>query len=136
MHLVYTTNLAEVRTLVKEHARLAGLPEDRVTDLVIAVSEVAGNTVRHARSPGSLEIWQDGDEIVCEIRDAGLIADPRAGRQPPPPEANGGHGLWIVYQVCDQVDLRSDDNGTVIRLHMSLPRDPPPGGTPDGPGAG
>jgi anti-sigma regulatory factor (Ser/Thr protein kinase) len=34
----------------------------------------------------------------------------------------GGHGLWIVNQVCDQVEMQSDENGTTIRLHMNLPR--------------
>jgi anti-sigma regulatory factor (Ser/Thr protein kinase) len=128
MRFAYTTNLSEVRALAEQHARMAGLPESRVADFVIAVGEVAGNTVRHARSPGSMEIWRDGDEIVCEIRDAGVITDPLAGRQPPSPEAGGGHGLWIVHQVCDHVELRSDENGTVIRLHMSLPRDRAEGG--------
>lgn len=120
MLFAYTTNLSEVRALAEKHARMAGLPESRVADFVIAVGEIAANTVRHARSRGSMEIWQHGDEIVCEMRDAGVIADPLAGRRPSP-DATGGHGLWLVYQVCDRVDLRSDENGTVIRLHMSLP---------------
>jgi anti-sigma regulatory factor (Ser/Thr protein kinase) len=121
MPFVYTTNLSEVRTLAEKQARAAGLPEDRVVDFVIAVSEVAANTVRHAHSPGSMEIWTDAGEIVCEIRDAGVIADPLVGSKPPPAGATGGHGLWLVYQVCDRVDLHSDANGTVIRMHMSLP---------------
>jgi anti-sigma regulatory factor (Ser/Thr protein kinase) len=120
MPFVYTTNLSEVRALAEKQARVAGLPDDRVVDFVIAVSEVAGNTVRHAKSPGTIEIWSDDEEIVCEIRDAGVIADPLAGSSPPPSDANGGHGLWLVHQVCDRVDLHSDKNGTVIRLHMSL----------------
>lgn len=120
MPFVYTTNLSEVRALAEKQARVAGLPDDRVVDFVIAVSEVAGNTVRHAKSPGSIEIWSDSDEIVCEIRDEGVIANPLAGRRPPSPDASGGHGLWLVHQVCDRVDLRSDGNGTVIRMHMSL----------------
>jgi anti-sigma regulatory factor (Ser/Thr protein kinase) len=121
MPFTYTTNLAEVRALAEKHARIAGLPDERVIDFVIAVSEVVANTVRHAQSPGSMEIWQRDDEIVCEIRDAGVITDPLAGRQgPPSPEATGGFGLYLVYQVCDHVDLRSDENGTVIRLHMTL----------------
>jgi anti-sigma regulatory factor (Ser/Thr protein kinase) len=121
MPFVYTTNLSEVRALAETQARAAGLAEDRVVDIVIAVSEVAANTVRHARSPGSLEIWCDAKEIVCEIRDAGVITDPMAGRQPPAADASGGHGLWLVYQICDQVELDSGEGGTVIRLHMSLP---------------
>ena len=120
MPFVYTTNLSEVRALAEKQARVAGLPDDRVVDFVIAVSEVAGNTVRHAKSPGSIEIWSDDDEIVCEIRDEGVIADPLAGSRPPPPDSNGGHGLWLVHQVCDRVDLHSDETGTVIRMHMSL----------------
>ncbi len=120
MPFVYTTNLSEVRAFAEKQARMAGLLDERVVDFVIAVSEVAGNTVRHAKSPGSMEIWSDADEIVCEIRDAGVIADPLAGAHPPPPDANGGHGLWLVQQVCDRVDLNSGQSGTVIRMHMSL----------------
>jgi anti-sigma regulatory factor (Ser/Thr protein kinase) len=128
MPFTYTTNLSEVRALAEKHARMAGLPDHRVIDFVIAVSEVVANTVRHAGSPGSMEIWQHDDEIVCEIRDAGVITDPLAGRRPPSPKATGGLGLWLVYQVCDHVDLRSDESGTVIRLHMSLRRGPAPKG--------
>jgi anti-sigma regulatory factor (Ser/Thr protein kinase) len=120
MAFVYTTNLSEVRALAEKQARMAGLPDDRIVDFVIAVSEVAGNTVRHAKSAGSIEIWSDGNEVICEIRDDGVIADPQAGRSPPPSDSNGGHGLWLVHQVCDRVDLHSDMNGTVIRMHMSL----------------
>jgi anti-sigma regulatory factor (Ser/Thr protein kinase) len=120
MPFLYSTNLSEVRTLAERHARKAGLPEARIVDFVIAVSEVTANTVRHARSAGSMEIWTADGEIVCEIRDRGIIKDPMAGRQPPTPDAGGGHGLWLVRQVCDRVELQSDENGTVIRLHMSL----------------
>jgi anti-sigma regulatory factor (Ser/Thr protein kinase) len=121
MPFVYSTNLSEVRALAEKQARVAGLAEDRVVDFVIAVSEVAGNTVKHARSQGSMEIWCDAGEIICEIRDGGVITDPLAGQRPPAADANGGHGLWLVQQICDQVELHSDDNGTTVRLHMSLP---------------
>jgi anti-sigma regulatory factor (Ser/Thr protein kinase) len=118
----YTTDLAAVRAVVYRYAVQAGLPESRAVDLVLAVSEVAANTVRHAGSPGSLKIWYDTEEIVCQIQDDGTIADPLAGQRRPSLEAGGGHGLWIVNQVCDEVELRSDESGTTIRLHMDLPR--------------
>jgi anti-sigma regulatory factor (Ser/Thr protein kinase) len=117
----YRTDLAKVRALVLQQARAAGLAEGRATDLVLAVSEVAANTVRHAKSPGSLKIWYDADEIVCQIQDEGTIHDPLAGQRRPPIDAMGGHGLWIVHQVCDDVEMRSDEAGTTIRLHMKIP---------------
>ena len=118
----YTTDLAAIRAVVYRYARHAGLPESRAIDLVLAVSEVTANTVRHAKSPGSLKIWYDTEEIVCQIQDEGTITDPLAGRRQPSLEAMGGHGLWIVNQVCDEVEMRSDETGTTIRLHMDLPQ--------------
>ena len=126
MSYTYTTDLAAIRAVVHGYAIKAGLTEARAIDLVLAVSEVAANTVRHAKSPGSLQIWHDANEIVCQLHDEGTITDPLAGRRAPSLDANGGHGLWIVNEVCDQVDMRSDETGTTIRLHMTLP--PPEGG--------
>jgi anti-sigma regulatory factor (Ser/Thr protein kinase) len=126
MSYAYNTDLAAVRAVVYRYAKQAGLPEHRAIDLVLAVSEVAANTVRHAKSPGSLKIWYDTQEIVCQIQDEGIIHDPLAGRRKPATDAMGGHGLWIVRQVCDDVEMHSDESGTTIRLHMKLPR-PRPG---------
>jgi anti-sigma regulatory factor (Ser/Thr protein kinase) len=118
--LTFTTDLSAVRAMVAHHARAAGLSEARIIDLVLAVSEVAANTLRHAQSAGTLEICYDADEIICQIEDEGFIGDPLVGTRRPPVDAMGGHGLWLVNQVCDQVELRSDETGTTIRLHMFL----------------
>jgi anti-sigma regulatory factor (Ser/Thr protein kinase) len=120
MSYTYRTNLSEVRALVFRHARDAGLSEARANDLVLAVSEVAANTLRHTASDGTLTIWHDQTEIVCEVHDEGTITDPLAGRRKPAPNANGGHGLWLVHQVCDLVELRSDTSGTTVRMHLSI----------------
>jgi anti-sigma regulatory factor (Ser/Thr protein kinase) len=118
--LTFTTGLAAVRALVRRGTKEAGLAEERALDLVIAVSEAAANTVQHARSAGTLHIWHNADEIICQITDAGFIKDPLAGSRKPLPSATNGHGLWLVNQVCDQVDLQSDETGTTIRMHMKL----------------
>ncbi len=123
MYHTYRSDLSQVRALVLEQARQAGLAEDRASDLVLAVSEVAANTLRHTRSSGTLSIWHDADEVVCEIHDDGVITDPHPGQRRPPADANGGHGLWIVHQVCDLVELTSDATGTTVRMHMVLHRD-------------
>ncbi len=120
----YRSDLSQVRALVLKHARDAGLTESRANDLVLAVSEVAANTLRHTDSHGTLTIWHDQAEIVCEVHDTGTITDPLAGRRRPAADALGGHGLWLVHQVCDLVELRSDDTGTTVRMHMAI--DPAP----------
>lgn len=118
--MIFTTDLSAVRAHVRTCAREAGLSEARAVDLVLAVGEIAANTVRHARSAGTLDIWHDASEIICRLTDEGFIRDPLAGTRPPPAAALSGHGLWLVRQVCDQVEIRSDETGTTIRLHMFL----------------
>ena len=116
----YRTDLSQVRALVLKHALEAGLTESRANDLVLAVSEVTANTLRHTRSSGTLALWRDAGEVICEVHDEGRIADPLAGRRRPPPGAAGGHGLWLVHQVCDLVELNSGASGTTIRMHMAV----------------
>jgi anti-sigma regulatory factor (Ser/Thr protein kinase) len=132
MYHTYRSDLSQVRALVLRQAREAGLAEGRASDLVLAVSEVAANTLRHTRSSGALAIWHDANEVVCEIRDTGVITDPEAGLRKPPANASGGHGLWIVRQVCDLVELTSDANGTTVRMHMAIRRPAEPA-APAGP---
>jgi hypothetical protein len=45
-------DLPFLREFVKRRALNEGLPENRALDLVIAVNEVATNTVVHAKAPG------------------------------------------------------------------------------------
>lgn len=111
-------DLSPLRGLVRTRAQAAGLAPQRVVDLVLAVGEATANTVRHAGGAGTLRIWQDDTEIVCEVSDPGRMEGPRAGRLPPPAGTRGGQGLWIIQQACDQVELRSSATGTVVRMHM------------------
>ncbi len=118
----YAQDLRAVRTLIGEAARDAGLPHPRAVDLVLAVSEVAANTLRHTSAGGSISLWHVDGELICQLADAGHIADPLAGRRSPDRDHPGGQGLWLVNQVCDLVELRTGRDGTVIRLHMRINR--------------
>jgi anti-sigma regulatory factor (Ser/Thr protein kinase) len=118
--LGYAANLRSIRDLVASHAAQAGLTSGRTADLVLAVSEIAANTLRHTRAGGILHVWRTPDSLVCQLHDQGLIADPLAGRRAPSLSALGGQGLWVVNQVCDLVELRSGRTGTTVRLHMRL----------------
>jgi anti-sigma regulatory factor (Ser/Thr protein kinase) len=118
--LTYRDEPAAARQFARELAAAAGLTEPRLTDLVIAVGELAANTLRHTGGPGSVRLWVEAGEVICEVRDSGRIPDALAGRRCPPADAGRGHGLWVVYQVCDLVEMRTGASGTVFRLHMGL----------------
>ena len=107
-----------VRIFVTCQAAAEGLAADRRDDLVLAVDELATNSVRHGGGRGSLRVWSDDDAVVCEVRDTGLIADPLAGRSRPGADQTGGFGLWLVHQLCDLVELRTSPTGTVVRVRM------------------
>jgi anti-sigma regulatory factor (Ser/Thr protein kinase) len=115
--LSYQDDLRPVRALVTTCAADEGLVSSRTADLVLAVSEVAANTLRHTRGAGLLQVWPTATEIICQVTDSGYISDPLAGRRRPPSDTSG-QGLWVVHQVCDLVELRSGPGGTTIRMHI------------------
>jgi anti-sigma regulatory factor (Ser/Thr protein kinase) len=113
-------DLRNVRALVAAWARTAGLGEARAADAVLAVSELAANSVRHGGGRGMVRSWREPGHFVCEVRDSGWIRDPLSGRGVPLEEATSGRGLWLVNQLCDLVQLRSSESGSVARLHLAL----------------
>ncbi|WP_079046152.1 sensor histidine kinase [Carbonactinospora thermoautotrophica] len=116
-----TDGLLTVRDAVTRYAVGAELPDPRVTDLVLAVNEVAANSIRHGRGRGILRLWRDEGMLVCEIHDEGHIDQPLVGRKRPTVSQNGGRGLWLVHQLCDLVQIRSSaEAGTVVRMFVSL----------------
>jgi anti-sigma regulatory factor (Ser/Thr protein kinase) len=110
--------LAAVRAFVRDRASAAGLSPERAHDVVLAVSELTANSVRHGGGEGSVRVWLDDDTLVCDVTDRGHIADPLAGRVQRPATEDGGQGLWLVTQLCDLVQIRPFPDGNVIRLHQ------------------
>ncbi len=111
--------LRPLRRLVAGYAHRTGLPDERAANLVLAASEIAANTLRHTSAGGTVHIWHTEEEILCQIQDQGWITDPLAGRTRRPPD-ECGHGLWVVNQLCDLVELRTGRAGTTIRMHMRI----------------
>jgi anti-sigma regulatory factor (Ser/Thr protein kinase) len=109
--------LSDLRESVRALATEAELPKARVEELVLAVTELAGNTVRHAGGGGRLALWIAPEGIVCEITDqGGGVQDPLAGLVPPRPGASAGMGLWIARQLSDSFAIGTDDEGTTVRI--------------------
>lgn len=113
-------SLPAVRGFVACLAGDAGLSSSRRNDLVLAVNEIATNSVRHAGGAGNLLVWTDEDFLLAEVRDGGRIDRPLAGRERPSRDQQSGRGLWIANQLCELVQVRSFPTGNAVRLHMRL----------------
>jgi anti-sigma regulatory factor (Ser/Thr protein kinase) len=112
-------DLSEVRAFVRRQAG-ALLDGERSHELVLAVHELATNTIKHAGGLGRITMWTEPGLIVCQIDDGGHIADPLAGRNLPPPMGPSGRGLLLVNQLCDLVRMRSGPGGTTVRIQVAL----------------
>jgi anti-sigma regulatory factor (Ser/Thr protein kinase) len=109
--------MREIRGSVRALGIEAALPRARVEELVLAVSELAGNTIRHAGGGGKLALWLTGEGVVCEVTDqGGGMQDPLAGFVPPTPPASSGMGLWIARQLSDSFAIGANGEGTTVRI--------------------
>jgi anti-sigma regulatory factor (Ser/Thr protein kinase) len=114
-------DLGRLRRLVELEGGLAGLHRTRLSDLVVAVNEVATNAMLHGGAPAVLRIWREAAELVCEVQDAGPgIDDPLAGQLRPDPRSIGGRGLWITRMIADATEIGSGPEGTTVAIHTSL----------------
>jgi anti-sigma regulatory factor (Ser/Thr protein kinase) len=113
-------DLAQLRRFVVAELAQRGVAGDRRGDLTIVVNEIASNSLRHGSGDGELAVWSAGPRVVCEIRDGGSFDDPLADRRLPSADRVGGRGLWMANQLCDLVQVRSFDSGTVVRLQLAV----------------
>jgi anti-sigma regulatory factor (Ser/Thr protein kinase) len=108
------SQLADLRRFVDDHATRLGLSADRLADLQLIATELVTNSLRHTRHPCHLRIWSTPDHLVCEVRDAGHLTDPLAGRRPPHPNHPSGRGLLLVNALADLVRTHTTPHGTTI----------------------
>jgi anti-sigma regulatory factor (Ser/Thr protein kinase) len=114
-------DLLMIRRQVAVAAARHDMPTEDVEALVLSVREIAVNSIRHGGGSGRLRMWVDAGRLVCELSDSGHIAESMVGRLRPPPEREHGRGVWLANQLCDLVQIRSSDRGTVVRLHVGVP---------------
>jgi anti-sigma regulatory factor (Ser/Thr protein kinase) len=111
-------SLGVVRRMISVYAAGIGMTAERTGDLILAVDELATNSVRHGGGRGVLRVWHERGTLICEVRDRGRIDEPLVGRHIPSTDQPGGFGVWLVNQLCDLVQMRALPGGNVVRLHM------------------
>jgi MEDS: MEthanogen/methylotroph, DcmR Sensory domain/Histidine kinase-like ATPase domain len=119
-----------LRRYVTDYAHQARLPDEHLQRLLVAVTEVVTNAVRHGAPPIVLTMWTDLDDrsLVCQVTDHGRWeAGADAGLLPPHgadragADVPGRFGLWAVRLLCSVVQIRTGEHGTTVRLRLRLP---------------
>jgi anti-sigma regulatory factor (Ser/Thr protein kinase) len=111
-------DLVRVRQAAATIGLEAGLPPDRISDLQVAVNELAMNSIRHGGGSGTLRTWYNDERVVCEVRDFGHITDVMAGRFQPDKDDPANRGLILVEALVDLVERYTSPTGTTTRIHF------------------
>lgn len=122
--------VALVRLIVSSVASSHGLPDDRIDDLKIAVSEACTNAIEAHDTSGT------GEHVVVRCNDAGdrfevCIEDRGSGfdvsslpAHPPVTDPDRlkferGLGIPLIRTLVDEVEFQSTDDGTAVRMIMA-----------------
>jgi anti-sigma regulatory factor (Ser/Thr protein kinase) len=103
---------------------LAGIDDDVVADVLLALDEAVSNAIRHGSAGGDpvrVSVARHGDWVEMKVRDGGPTPRlPRLPAEPPPALQTGGRGLWLILQLVDEVRLQRVGEGTELTLRRRV----------------
>jgi anti-sigma regulatory factor (Ser/Thr protein kinase) len=124
--LVSFEHLAEIRRFVTAQAASAGLKDEQVDRLELAVVEFVTNVIRHAKglpidAKITLELTRDDVAFWCSISYPGDgYTPPEPGEMIIPPDEypEGGFGNFIIFSACDSVSFEYVDGQNITFMEI------------------
>ncbi|MBI5787749.1 MAG: ATP-binding protein [Candidatus Schekmanbacteria bacterium] len=128
-------NLGAIRQFVNQTGREAGLSGQALYDLVLAVDELAANTVLYGyeqnRQPGNIVVTAKTSktEFTVTLEDTAPAFDPGKHNLPqdadliqPMEERNiGGLGIYLAVKGVDGFKYQRIDQKNIVKLSKKLP---------------
>lgn len=109
-------SLSELRATVGRWLRQNDATQTEAYEMTVAVGEAAANAIEHAYPPGNAEF-----ETTAEIIDGrACVTVSDRGRWRPPRGEDSGRGLVLMEALADELDIASDEDGTIVRLYRAL----------------
>jgi len=126
-------SLGAIRAYVRETAQQAGIGQDAVYDLTLAVEEFATNAITHGYQEHGLSgditvsAEQNDVEFIIRLEDTAPAFDPRTLAMPneedlaKPLEERGigGLGVYLSVKVLDRFDYQRAGNRNCLTLAMN-----------------
>lgn len=130
--------LGLVDLVAEQFGTMAGLDEDALSALSLAVREAAANAMKHGNAGDEgkrvrVEFATDNQRaeptLVVSVRDQGEGFDVKAVRNPLDPErvcGTSGRGVFLMRTLMDDVQVaRPADGGTEVVMCRAIRRAPP-----------
>jgi sigma-B regulation protein RsbU (phosphoserine phosphatase) len=116
-----TASVTEARRAVGAWLDAREIRGARVPDMLLALTELATNAVRSARTAVEVRAWLTEDAVMFEVTDDGPGFDPTVPRSTREidPLAERGRGLFIVAALVDECTIESGPNGTIVRCYVA-----------------
>jgi PAS domain S-box-containing protein len=109
-------SLALLRRRLERFLHAAGADELESYEIMLTVCEAAGNAIEHAYGPGDasfdVEAALVADDLVASVRDRGNWRDRR--------DEHRGRGIKIIEGLMDDVNIESQDSGTLVTMRRRL----------------
>jgi anti-sigma regulatory factor (Ser/Thr protein kinase) len=109
-------SLPGLRRRLARFLHAAGADDLETYEITLTICEAAGNAIEHAYGPGDatfdVEASLDSDELTATVTDRGHWRERRG--------AHRGRGLNIIEGLMDQVEVSSEQGGTVVRMRRRL----------------
>lgn len=93
------------------------LPPTTVQDVLLVVSELVTNSIRHTAGPCVLTLGAADDTVQISVRDSST-AQPQFFA--PDPTRVGRHGWEIINQLCSRVRITPEPDGKLIEVWLSV----------------
>jgi PAS domain S-box-containing protein len=108
--------LARLRRRLGRFLHAAGASEEETYEVILTISEAAGNAIEHAYGPGDasfrVQAVVEDAELVVVVRDSGRWRDQRGDDR--------GRGLSIIEGLMEQVEVVREAHGTTVRMRRGL----------------
>jgi serine/threonine-protein kinase RsbW len=124
-------SVGEIEGMAEKIANEAGLDEDAIFHVTMAVREAAVNAVLHGNEYDPAKFvsftWENtGKDLVFTLSDEGIGLDPDKLPDPRDPEnllRGTGRGIFLIRSMMDEVNFRQLHPGTELTLvkHLSKP---------------
>ncbi|MEU3464013.1 ATP-binding protein [Streptomyces sp. NPDC006733] len=95
----------------------ADLPLGTTQDVLLVVSELVTNSIRHTAGPCSLSLRTDADSVWISVRDSSRTLPQFFA---PDPVRVGRHGWEIINQLCSRVRITPEPDGKLVEVWLLI----------------